>query len=455
MDAHEIPDSIKWQEGLLLTPQHFQQMSLRHEALLQYNAAAIAPFYWGVRHPFEYDKTSLLSGVLRILDLEAVMPDGLVVSHRQRDKELQVDLNAHLNELKQRADGMPVYLVVPARETDSLTKGDLDRYYPFEGDPVADESTGEGELRITRLKPRLELLLTEKPSKNYVGFPLVKVTYKNETFVLTDFIPPTPMVPLLSPLGIMCTGVARRVREKAMYLAKQASSPSSGAGARLDLETRDRIRSLVAALPYFEALLNAGVSHPFQLYSHPFQLYLALCAMVGQVSVLGTGLVPPDFKPYDHNNLRFTFEQVIHFIFRTIDEGAASAYQLYPFHYAGDGVYELDFDAAWMNKRLILGIKGQTAMSERDVVEWGKACLIGSRTKLHSIQENRTLGATREQIERARDLVPPRGVVLFALRPEAEFVEPNEILQIFNKGVRGGALRPSEIVLYVKNTGNK
>src|SRR4030095_11711054 len=36
MNAYEISDAIQWHEGLLLTPQHFQQLSARHEALVQY-----------------------------------------------------------------------------------------------------------------------------------------------------------------------------------------------------------------------------------------------------------------------------------------------------------------------------------------------------------------------------------------------------------------------------------
>jgi type VI secretion system protein ImpJ len=442
MRAHEIPDSIQWHEGLLLTPQHFQQLTLRHEALLQYSATAIAPFYWGVRY-FKVDSTSLVGGMLRISDLEAVMPDCLVVSQGLRqDDELNLDLTPYVNEMKERP--LPVYLAVPARETDSLTKGDIARYYSFRGDPVVDESTGEGQT-IPRLAPRLSLLPKEKPPGKYVSFPLLEVVFKNGSFALSDdFIPPTPMVAPSSPLGILCAMVARRVREKAMYLTEQASSPSSGGGMRLDLETRSLIRSLVTGLPSLEALLNTGVAHPFQIY-------LALCSMVGHLAVLGTISVPPVLAPYDHDDLRFTFDQVTKFIFRMIDEGAVSAYKVYPFRYR-DGVYELTFDGTWMSKRLIIGIKGQTGMSERDVINWGQECLISSEKKLQSMRENRILGARREQIERAEDLVPPRGAVLFSMRPDPESVEPNEILQIFNKSVRSGAMRPSEIVLYVRNT---
>lgn len=441
MGAHEIPDSIQWHEGLLLTPQHFQQLSLRHEALLQYSNAAIAPFYWGARY-FKIDPTNLVGGILRVLELEAVMPDSLVVSHGlRRNEELQVDLNPYIEEMKEKP--MPVHLAVPARETDYITKGDLDRYDSFEGDPVADESTGNGQLRIPRLKPRLSLLVTETPSKKYVSFPLVKVIHQNESFAVTDYIAPTPMVSVQSSLGIMSSLAAKRVREKAMYLTEQARSPSSGSGRRLGLETQNQIRSLVASLPYLEAVLYTGVSHPYQLY-------LALCSMVGNLSVLGKNLVPPVLPPYDHNDLRFTFEQALNFIFKTLDEGITTNYKFFPFHYQ-DGVYELTFDGSWMNKQLAIGLRGQTGMSEKEVIKWGEECLIGSKKKIPAIRANRILGARREQFDGDEDLVPPRGVILFSLKADQEFIEPYEVLQIFNTSTRSGALRPAEIVLYVRD----
>ena len=202
MDAHQIPESIQWHEGLLLTPQHFQQLALRQEALLQYVAGGVAPFGWGARY-FKIDQASLVGGTLRVIEVEAVMPDGLVVSlGSRRGEELRVDLTPHAERMKERA--VAVHLAVAAREADSLTRGDLARYDSVEGDPVADESTGEGQLRIQRLRPRLTLLVGDAPPKKYVSFPLVKVAYKDESFALTDFIAPTLSVPRQSPLGVMC-----------------------------------------------------------------------------------------------------------------------------------------------------------------------------------------------------------------------------------------------------------
>ena len=120
MDAHQIPEAIQWHEGLLLTPQHFQQLSLRHEALLQYVSAGLSPFGWGVRY-FKVDQASLVGGTLRVLEVEAVMPDSLVVSYgARRGEELRVDLTPHADLMKQRP--VAVHLAVPARETDTVTR---------------------------------------------------------------------------------------------------------------------------------------------------------------------------------------------------------------------------------------------------------------------------------------------------------------------------------------------
>jgi type VI secretion system protein ImpJ len=442
MDAREIPESIQWHEGLLLTPQHFQQLSLRQEALLQYVASSIAPFNWGVRY-LKVDPASLAAGRLRVLELEAVMPDSLVVSFgMRRGEELQVELAQYDEQLKQRP--LTVHLAVAARESDPVTRGDLPRYDSVEGEPVPDENTGEGSLRIPRLRPRLRLLVADSPPKKYVTLPIARVFCRDETYTLTDFIPPALTVERQSPLGVICSWTARRLREKAMYLADQLRLPASGARAGVDRETEDLIRSLVASLPLLEAVLGAGASHPFVVY-------LALCSVAGQVSVMGRSLVPPAFAPYDHNDLRATFEPVLAYISRKVDEGVTATFTAHPFRYE-EGVYSLTFERGWAGKRLAVGVRGATGATEQEVVRWGYGCVIGSRSRMRAMRESRVLGARRQLIERDEDLVPPRGVVLFSLRPDPEFVEPDEELQIFHAGEYGPSQRPQEIVLYVKNS---
>src|SRR5207253_6153873 len=100
--AREVPPAIHWHEGLLLVPQHFQSTALRTETLLHYHATAISPFHWGVTR-LEIDRAQLLDGVFRVLDLEAVMPDGLLVSCAAGDDaELRLEIAAEADALSAR-----------------------------------------------------------------------------------------------------------------------------------------------------------------------------------------------------------------------------------------------------------------------------------------------------------------------------------------------------------------
>ena len=444
-DAREIPDSIQWHEGLLLTPQHFQQLALRQEALLQYNAAMIAPFYWGIRY-LEIDETSLFSsGLVQIKQIEAVMPDGLVVSHRMGDGLRPVDLTKIPESTRQP---VKIHLAVIASQSRYQSKENKDRYKPIEGEEVADTITGEGKVRIPRLIPHLELKAGETPSKRYVSFPLMEVKYENEAYKLTDFIPPFLHVtskPQLGPqwtLGRDLGDITELVRKKAQELAGHAEAPSTSVAMRLDVETKSWIRSLTASLPTLEVMLKTELSHPYQVF-------LTLCSMAGHLAAMGPNLVP-DEPTYNHNDLRASFQPVKDFIEQAVVEGLTSAYKAYPFAYQeSEKVYERPFRAEWKNKRLILALRAQPGVQVTDLIQWGKDCQIGSKRLLLSIKEKRIHGAERKYIEKDEELLTSRGVVLFLLKADSEFIEPDEPLQIFNRGDRSQS-RPVEIVLHVR-----
>jgi type VI secretion system protein ImpJ len=444
MSARDLPAAVQWHEGMLLAPQHFQQMALRHEELLAYHAAALSPYHWGVRS-LEHDAPLLVAGTFRLTAIEAVLPDGLIVAWQSGDTEegLEIDLAAHAEEMKQGVQ--TVWLVVPARRSGgSPVRGELRRYESFETDSVTDENTGEGDVAVPRLRPRLALLLSaDPPPRKYVGLPLAKVCYRNETFALDDFVPPSLRVPLDSPLGLLGQGIARRLREKAVFLSERVRNPSVAGRAPQLLDTKATIQSLVSALPQLEAVLGTGLAHPFTLY-------LALLTVVGHVAGVGRALVPPALDPYDHADPWPRFVAARDFISRVIDEGIIESYTGFPFYLEG-GIFSLAFDQVWRNRPLVLGVRGAAGARERDVVAWIEACLIGSKERIPSLRDRRILGASRKRIDGEGDLVPATGVVLFALDAPPEFIEPNQLLQIVDVGATDTAQRPIEIVLYVKS----
>jgi type VI secretion system protein ImpJ len=439
--AEEIPQAIQWHEGMLLSPQHFQQSASRHELLTQYSMLLVAPYCWGIRH-LSIDMRLLPGGVLRILDLEAVLPDGSPVTHRPEEgNELTLDLTSMADQM--RVGEMTVHLAVPARTTGE--KGTLLRHEAYDGPAVADENTGEGDMRMPRLRPRLTLLAGDTPPAKYVSIPIARLRYEDEAYLLCSYIPPAMSVPARSPLGQMCALLANRLREKAMFVSEQVRAPSAVLDMPLLMENRGRLQGLVTGLPPFEALLAAGVAHPFSLY-------LALCSLAGHLASLGSSSLPPVFSPYNHGDPAASFQPLIDFALRMTNEGIPETYKSYPLELK-DGVFSVGFDGAWAGRRLVLGMRMASGVSEKEMIEWGEKCLIGSESTVPSMLDRRIRGAHREFVEKDLELVPVRGVLLFVLRPDAEFVRPGERLQIPNLGDRGRAASPLEIVLYVKRDG--
>ena len=419
---------------MLLAPQHLQQLAQRNESLVHYYLHAIAPFFWGVRY-LEIDEKSLVGGVFRVLRLEAIMPDGLVVSYNSNQG---MDLKIALQSTPQP---VTVHLAVPARSL-MATKGDLPRYQSVEGEPTVDESTGEGEIRIPRLRPQLRLLAGELPPAKFVSFPLAKVQYRNEAFSLTDFIPPTLSIPVGSSIYEVCALTAAKLRERALFLSEQVRSPASASRVPLMLETKGRIQNLVAALPHFEGVLGTGMAHPYELYK-------AFCLLAGTLAGLGYSMVPPVITPYRHNNLHATFSQLQEFAFAMMEEGIPESYEAIPFQLVKQ-TFSLVFESEWKERRLFLAMRGQTGMSEKDVVSWGEQCRIGSASVMQSMRDKRILGANRQWIQSYESLVPARGVILFLLDYDPQFIRPNELLQLVNDSEDAG-IHPAEVILYVKN----
>jgi type VI secretion system protein ImpJ len=424
----QIPEAIQWQEGMLLSPEHFQQLVRRSEELLYFQLSSLAPYFWGVRTR-EIDQPKLVGGMFSVLSLEAIMPDGLVVSYEKGEKPEIVEI-----QLLPQHEPITIHLAVPAR-TPMAIKGDLPRYQDVEGEAVVDEETGEKRTTIPRLKPRLELLAGDVPPSKYVSFPLAQVEYTNTGFKLTDFVPPTPVISTLSPIWKMCSETAAKIREGADSLARQVP---------LLLETRSQIQCLVAALPHFEVGLATGLAHPYELYK-------AFCLLAGNLAGLGNNVVPPQFKPYNHRDLRATFIDVQAYAWRMMREGVHQDYQEFRFALK-NGMFILDrFRAEWKGRKLFLAMRGASTMSGKDVTDWGTQCRIGSASVMQSLHDQRVPGAKRDVSQGDETLSPPLGTILFSVE-DSDVIRPDQSLLVVDDGGAAGKMRPTEVTLFVKKS---
>lgn len=445
---NEIPDQIQWHENMLIGPHHFQQNVRRQEGLLHYHIGNMIPFYWGVRH-INIDKNQLLTNVFSVSSLEGIMPDGMEINYSsQTDGELSIDLESYKKTIKN--DELTVYLVSPVFNPDiSMGKGDTSRYRSIQGDQVKDENSGENPIEIPRLKPAISLLIADQIFARYVGFPIAKIVYKDANFVLTDFIPPALTVSNLPKIKAIGEDITKRLREKANFLSEKAISTGSSSGMSVVLEIKDKIKSLVSILPYFETVLKADSNHPYQLY-------LAMSLLVGHLAALDAGQIPPVLPPYDHNDLNMIFNTAEAYISRVLEQGVQERYSSFPFKYRPEeGRFVIHLKEEWLTDEIIIGVHGQSGMNRHDVDDWISKCIIGSLSEFKSMQERRIPGVERKPIEGNEFLVPMGGLLLFSLKLDSKFIHANEELVIFNPGnLVPGNLNADNIVLYVENSLN-
>ncbi|MEW5930713.1 MAG: type VI secretion system baseplate subunit TssK [Gemmatimonadota bacterium] len=440
--GRRVPDAVQWHEGMLLAPQHFQLAATRAEELVHYHVRAASPFHWGVRRVV-FDDSLLVGGTLRVTELEAVMPDGLLVVHGpDRGAPLEVDLGTYAEEARRAP--LRVHLAVPARRREGEPfAGSLARHESVEGREVADENTGEGAMPVPRLRPRVSLLVTQTPPDKYVSFPLARVSFNDETFARTDFVPPQLGVAHASGLGDACARLATRVREKAVYLCDKVRANASGTRSASVADMQQAVAAMTAELPRLEALLATGVSHPLELY-------LALCSLAGRLGPLAMQ-VPPQFRAYDHDDLRATFAPVLEFCGRMLD-AVQETYTATPFHF-DDGAFGLALRPEWMARTLVVGVVPQAGMSEAEAAAWFEETRIASRGRMQSVRERRIRGAERKRIDTVGDLglVGGKGTVLFAIRVEPELIEAEDVLQVAHPAEHTGRARPREMLLYTRS----
>ncbi len=434
--AHKVPESIQWHEGMLLAPQHFQELARRQEQLLHYHSAFFAPFHWGV-HRSIIDPEALLAGCLRVSELEAVLPDGLIVA-LAKNAHLELDLNPRMDEL--RRGTLEIHLAVPVgRPGRCAVPGELARYESIDGRLVTDANTGEGELRIPRLRPRAHLRFADQLGSDFVSMPLARVGFSDDKLALRrDYVPPLLRVTGESEIGRICASIIACLWEKADYLSK-VKMPSVRATPQL-LATKIGVQSMMAGLPPFQALLRTGVAHPFALY-------LALCSIAGALAVLRSEeLAPPELRPYDHNDLYATFEAARRSISQLLDEYVVVSYLDDLFRFEKNHFWLL-FQKSWKGRTLLLGVRGEPGIPEAQVAEWVEQSLIGSRSEIQGLRDRRILGAERRR-SRGEHLVPARGVLLYILDGDSEHIKVDEPLVVFNPRT---VPRPLEIILYVEN----
>lgn len=433
-----ISDALRWHEGMLLAPQHFQQLAARQEALLARYSALAGPFAYGVCS-MEIEDDRLADKTFQLTRLEAILPDGLYVN----EPPAEVDLSTFKTDAE-KPDGAMIFLCVPAAS--SATRGGaMARFVVADGgavndtDPEAPE--GQAAVIIPRVRPNARLVVTEAGTGGLVRMPIARIVFRDSAFRLDEnYVPPHFKIssePWCAPLIERGREVASKVRGKANYLLEMIRSPVGSAN-RPRFE--QQLHSLMAGLPAFEAKLASSQVHPFSLYT-------SMCTLAAHVAAVGMVDEIPRFPRYDHNDLLDKMASVALGLSNTLDLGVQEKFTEYRFEGQGH-TYNIPFREEWVGRTVVLGFMGQPT---QEIIAWAESCYIGTDRHVDSMSKNRDIGAHRERNDQQEGLRRRPGTVLFTLDENLRRIEPGETLHVFNP-VRGPNDRgPSRVVMYVKH----
>jgi type VI secretion system protein ImpJ len=192
MSLH-ISDKVAWSEGVLLLPQHFQQLDRYHESLLTARLDAIEALNWGVLH-VELDASALAQGNVSLINFEGIMPDGTPVALNAQSGLAAPRQRPLADHFPSSQRSLQLYLAIPRERmgvTNYAHEGDQLRY-TLRARKLPDAARDDRHADVQLAVPALRLLFEDESCDGFSALPIAQVVRdENGTPVLSDsYVPP-------------------------------------------------------------------------------------------------------------------------------------------------------------------------------------------------------------------------------------------------------------------------
>jgi type VI secretion system protein ImpJ len=433
-----LPDAVCWHEGMQLLPQHFQLQGLRAEALVAHLAHACNPWFWGVSR-VEFDPSALSGGLVRVLQLQATLPDGLPVNIQAGvGPMLELDIGEAVNATDDAT--VTVYLAIsPLWRAGQLLplKG---RLQSVVGEALPDLTSGEYPESITVWRPNPRLC-TQLNKADSICLPLLKIRKEGGGFHALPYTPPTPCLLPESVLGRRVAGLCARAREKCMFLTGRLRQAQQAGNQDDALEIRRQLTALWARLPEVEGTLNNRLATPQGLYGQ-------LLGMAGAWSALDPLAGVPAFAPLDFLELQRGYEQVLDWLERTL-ELIRAGYRSLNFD-RSEQMFTIQLPDDQPSQRLVIGLRMPNGASEQAAGEWLRGAIIASTPHIALLGRQRMSGLAHQAMSRNEQVAYSVGddTRLFVVTAEGPWFD-GQLPLVIAAPASKPASSPWQVVLFV------
>jgi type VI secretion system protein ImpJ len=298
---------VVWNEGMLLTPHHFQQWDNYHEELLNSRIRSIKPFEYGVLN-LQINQEAVANGNFQITNFRGVLPDGLMIN--VPDAESVPDMRPVGEHFHPEKETLGVHLAIPAKKIGeanfqaSGAKPSSNIRFLQEGALVKDETTGTNEQPLALAKSNLRIIFDDELRDGFTSLKIaeLKRTPTGGLRISEEYIPPVLKISASTWLVNMLRQLVEILITKSGSLGEQRRQR----GASL----ADFTTSEVAVFWLLHTVNSSipAMTHYFHSpLVHPEKLYLEMAQLVGKLMTFSIRHHPKDIVKYDHDDLYFTF----------------------------------------------------------------------------------------------------------------------------------------------------
>jgi type VI secretion system protein ImpJ len=300
---------VVWSEGLLLSPQHFQQSDRAMQHFVAQRFRAAQSFDWGLTQ-LEIDREALKNGRASLTRAAGVLPDGTPFALPEDDPlPRSRAIEGHFDA---KQDFVPLYLGLPssaasrAQLGDAPTPGAAGSRFASDTAELPDANTAQNSRPIEVQRRHFQVLFPDDAVGEHDHLPIAEIMRTSEgSYALREtYVPPCLSIGASESLGRLLRVIHEMLIAKSTVLGDQRRQR----GGIADFSAQDTANAM---LLYTVNARIPALSHAMtHRGAHPEEVYLELMELAGQLSAFSDKLHPRDLPPYDHRALTQTFTRV-------------------------------------------------------------------------------------------------------------------------------------------------
>ncbi len=417
----KAPLRVVWSEGLLMSPQHLQQLDLYHEHLVSSRLDALEPLNWGVVN-LEIDRRALESGQVRVQALTAVLPDGLVVDCGAGDAELPASRPVE-GFFPHTQQVLEVYIGVP-RERDGVANyaeapGTRARY--LVSNRTVPDLTGEGQsLEVSFAQRNLQILFGAEPKDDFESMKIAEIV-RDAAGGLALNDPYVPPILRIEASPFILAGMRRLLRLMSTRRRALAESARERGDATVEYNAADVTRFLLLnAINGYLPVMNHLVDMPAV---PPRIAYMWLVTLGGQLATFSADFDPIELPKYNYTELRSTFEPLFARITELLQATVKEHYVSMMLDGREDGMHlgQLTDDRMIGCSKYFIGVRSGLN-EQQSATTLPRLSKMSSWSDINSILSAATPGAPVEVTYRPPPEIPIKaGVVYFAISTDNNY----------------------------------